>query len=268
VRATNRRLVVLRYALDLLTEVDRADAAELVEREMRVLRLGRRADAEARLARAAAPSAATMVETLTWSWQQLVERGQLERAAALAQLAAEYRERAKAEGEVLDPVQSLVATERGLRERALARRHLEALRLALAANAEGGNLLLENEIRAREVALVDGRVGDLEHLRTSFPPMLLSFVEDAARSYDERGQHERAAACASLAGELRQGPPAAGAPVPEAPAPDMGETLDDLGPAASGAAEEEGDLLRQIVLLRARLDALERRLEELARDRR
>lgn len=90
-----RNLKIMRYALEALAEAERPDAADLIERALRVreMALEGRRDEEARRMRAGAPDAPQLVELLGMATEILEDRGRTERAEAVAQLARQARER-------------------------------------------------------------------------------------------------------------------------------------------------------------------------------
>lgn len=94
-REARRRLAVMRYAVDVLIEVDRHDSADLVERAMHALELALegRTDPEAVEIRRSAPDAEVMVELLAWASSLHAERGRGEKAQVLRDLAEAYRAR-------------------------------------------------------------------------------------------------------------------------------------------------------------------------------
>jgi hypothetical protein len=89
-----RRLKVMRYAVEALVAANRHDAAELMERAEHALKVAGRSDAEAREIRARAPDARRQRELLMLAGEILQDRGQAERAHAVLELAgAQGRER-------------------------------------------------------------------------------------------------------------------------------------------------------------------------------
>jgi hypothetical protein len=83
--AVKRQLEVMRWAVEILVEHKRVDAAELVERAMHALRLRMegRNDPEARRIQAGAPGRENLAEALLLAERLLREAGRLEKAEAV-----------------------------------------------------------------------------------------------------------------------------------------------------------------------------------------
>lgn len=93
--AALRNLKIMRYAVEALAESQHPDAADLVERALRVreMALEGRRDEEARRMRASSPDAAQLVELLAMAGEILQDKGRSERAAAVGQLSRQLHER-------------------------------------------------------------------------------------------------------------------------------------------------------------------------------
>jgi hypothetical protein len=210
IREVRRRLAVMRYAVDVLVETKRIDAAELVERAMhtRELAIAGERGAEAQRIREAAPNRAQLAEVLQYASRLHAERGQTERAKALSDLSKVYlgqwKRRQRAEGGRVER-EGEREPERDLSDLGA---RLEILRLARNAHAEVRSErlvgLLESAIHIGELQLEGADAAKLRAAIQGAEPefsmgMVIECLQAGSRLYREWRMPRRAASLTALA---------------------------------------------------------------------
>lgn len=202
-----RHLEVMHWAVEILSKLDRGDAAEIIEHSMHAieLRLEGRKDKEAMHIYETAPDNEVVAPLLAHAAHFLAEHGQADKAELVRNLATSMSGKKKEEhGKKKEErgQREHQKNEGSNRERQQLERHTEIMRLGIPALLEAGHkndaAQLELAIHVRKLAL-EGKRDEARKMRKKSPDgrQLARILGLSARLWDEYG-HE------TKAGELRE----------------------------------------------------------------